>query len=73
MTFNKWQPNQPDNAGYWAGSENCVHLQHSQAGYGWNDYSGDGRFVYIVEYDHEIDAEGESRTSGAKAGLRSTR
>jgi hypothetical protein len=73
MTFNKWQPNQPDNAGYWAGSENCVHLQHSQAGFGWNDYSGDGRFVYIIEYDHEIDCDGVGKTSGIKSTLRSTR
>ena len=73
MTFNKWQPNQPDNAGYWAGSENCVHLQHSQTGFGWNDYSGDGRFAYIIEYDHEIKSQESRAKSRVNPGLRSTR
>ena len=73
VTFTKWQPNQPDNAGYWAGSENCVHLQHSQAGFGWNDYSGDGRFVYIIEYDHEMNTQEGTAKGRANAGLRSTR
>ena len=72
-SFSNWQPNQPDNAGYWAGSENCVHLQQTQSGFGWNDYSGDARFVYIIEYDHEIDSEGGKESKGAKANLRSTR
>jgi hypothetical protein len=73
MTFNKWLGPNPDNAGYWAGSENCVHLQHSKEGFGWNDYSGDGRFVYIIEYDHEIDSQEGSAKSRVNAGLRSTR
>lgn len=73
MTFNNWLPSNPDNAGYWAGSENCVHLLHNQAGFGWNDYSGDGRFVYIIEYDHEIDSQRGSFKSGGNSGLRSTR
>ena len=73
MTFNKWLPPSPDNWGCWAGSENCVHLQHSKEGFGWNDYSGDGRFVYMIEYDHENDSQRGSLKSGGNSGLRSTR
>lgn len=70
-TFQNWASGEPNNCAYAAlgSSENCVHTWKDGK---WNDYAGDARIPYIIEYDHEIDAEANDRNA-TKTSIRSTR
>jgi len=73
ITFQNWAQGEPNNFAYagLGGSENCAHMWKDGK---WNDYAGDVRIPFIIEYDHTIDSGSSNEKSGGrKPGLRSTR
>jgi len=69
ITFQNWAQGEPNNFAYagLGGSENCVHTWKDGK---WNDYAGDVRIPFIIEYDHEIEPDSDSKSSGVKPGVR---
>jgi hypothetical protein len=72
ITFQNWASGEPNNHSYavLGGSEHFVHTWKDGK---WNDYSGDARIPFIVEYDHEIETKSSAKRTETKSSIRSTR